>query len=211
MSNPYKNRPNNTNITNTTITGTSNGQIIAIEVVNSLAIKRTHDDKLTTKEFARIAGNTGVQANADVGKALAMADKRHEKAAKRNSVETIKALTNRIAALEATVARLVNCYPLCSITPTPTITRTVTPTVTPTKSRTPTPTVTPSRFPSEFVTPTPDPTQTPSPSMPMPSPSMPMPSPGNTPTPTPSPSMPMPSPGNTPTPTPSPSDPNSAI
>jgi len=162
MSNPYKNRPNNTAITGTASATNPEGHKIEIQTINR---NKELDKIYSNKEkisLQRVAGSPGVQ-NADALKAAAMAQKRDAKAANRNSVETIKALTNRIAALEATVARLVNCYPLCSITPTPTITRTVTPTVTPTKSHLPTPSVTPSRFPNEFVTATPTntPTKTP--------------------------------------------------
>jgi len=182
MSNPYKNRPSNTASTSTIVVTGPNGDLVYLDVTNSFVATEQKRTEQITKEYTRTDGGFGMQRTADITKSLAMADKRHAKAEKRNSVETIKALTNRIAALEATVARLVNCYPLCSITPTPTITRTVTPTVTPTKSHTPTPSVTPSRFPNEFVTPTKTPTQTPTRTVtPTPTPTMPV---TQTPTPT---------------------------
>jgi len=191
----YKNRP--TGLTGPTddvviqpITGTVDGldkagQRVQVVVTNVHAAALEVQVAKIDTEYARINGS--LQRTADAAKVIAAGQKREEKAAKRNSVETIQQLIARVAALEATVARLVNCYPLCSITPTPTVTRTVTPTVTPTKSRPPTPTPTPSRFPDEFVTSTPSntptvtqtPTKTPTPTVTQ--------TPTKTPTPTPSP------------------------
>jgi len=192
----YKNRP--TGLTGPTddtvviqpITGTVDGldkagQRVQVVVTNVHAAALEVQVAKIDTEYARINGS--LQRTADAAKVIAAGQKREEKAAKRNSVETIQQLIARVAALEATVARLVNCYPLCSITPTPSVTRTVTPTVTPTKSRPPTPTPTPSRFPDEFVTSTPSntptvtqtPTKTPTPTVTQ--------TPTKTPTPTPSP------------------------
>lgn len=116
---------------------------------------------LIAAETIRVAGAPGVQFLADAAKVQAANNKRSAKSAARLSAATIETLLQRITELEATVARLVNCYPLCSITPTPTVTRTVTPTVTPTKTKPPTPTPTPTRFPEFTPTNTPSVTSTP--------------------------------------------------
>jgi len=144
--------------------------------------------------FVRSDTGTGLQGVPNTEKVAAIAAKRAAKTSSRLSVDTIENLTARVAELEATVARLVGCYPICSPTPTPTRTVTPTPTktvtpsvtrsVTPTPTRifevsqsaaaTPTPTATATKTatptataaatPTPTATKTPTPTVTPSPS-----------------------------------------------
>ena len=152
--------------------------------------------------FVRLDTGTGLQSVPDTATVAAIAAKRAAKTSSRLSVDTIENLTARVAELEATVARLVGCYPICSPTPTPTRTVTPTPTktVTPsvTRSVTPTPTrifeVSQSAAATPTVTPTITKTITPSVT-----PITPSVTPTITKTVTPPPSA-------TPTPTPSPSD-----
>ena len=136
---------------------------VAVQVVlfDDLAATYQREQNSVQSEVVRVQNSPGVQIAGDAAKAQAAADKRVAKATARNTVDTIATLTSRIAELEATVARLVNCYPLCTITPTPTRTPNATPTVTPTRTKQPTPTPTPTRFPEFTPTNTPTVTATP--------------------------------------------------
>lgn len=114
--------------------------------------------------FVRLDIGTGLQSVADTATVAAIAAKRAAKTSNRLSVDTIENLTARVAELEATVARLVGCYPICSPTPTPTATISPTPTKTITPSVTRSVTPTPTRIfevsASSASTPTPTPTRT---------------------------------------------------
>ena len=124
---------------------------------------QTNQGTIAVAQESFVRADVGVQS-VSTDNIVAAAEKRAAKTSKRLSVDTIETLSARVAELEATVARLVGCYPIC--TPTPTPTRTVTPTptktITPsvTKSVTPTPTKifevssTPAATPSVTVTPT---------------------------------------------------------
>ena len=135
-------------------------QVETVVLLNDLVATYQAKENVLASEVQRVEGMPGVQFSADVAKVQAANDKRNAKSAARLASDTIETLSQRIAVLEATVARLAICYPICSVTPSPTPTKTVTPTPTVTATRTPTPTPTPTRFP-EFTSPPPSPTKTP--------------------------------------------------
>lgn len=204
MASTPKNRPTESSKLSSTTTTLSavdktTGQVETVVLLNDLVATYQAKENVLASEVQRVEGMPGVQFSADVAKVQAANDKRNAKAAARLASDTIETLSQRIAVLEATVARLAICYPICSVTPSPTVTPTRTPSPTVTPTRTPTPTPTSTRFP-EFTTPPPTPTKTPTPTPTK------TPTPTQTPTNTPSPSGagPSPTPTKTPTPTQSP-------
>ena len=200
MASTPKNRPTESSkLSSTTATlsavDKTTGQVETVVLLNDLVATYQAKENVLASEVQRVEGMPGVQFSADVAKVQAANDKRNAKAAARLASDTIETLSQRIAVLEATVARLAICYPLCSLTPSPTVTPTRTPSPTVTPTRTPTPTPTSTRFP-EFTTPPPTPTKTPTPTPTQ------TPTSTQTPTNTPSPSGAGPSPTPTKTPTP---------
>jgi hypothetical protein len=167
MASTPKNRPTESSkLSSTTATlsavDKTTGQVETVVLLNDLVATYQAKENVLASEVQRVEGMPGVQFSADVAKVQAANDKRNAKASARLASDTIETLSQRIAVLEATVARLAICYPICSVTPSPTATPTKTPTPTVTATRTPTPTPTPTRFP-EFTTPPPSQSKTPSP------------------------------------------------
>ena len=208
MASTPKNRPTESSkLSSTTATlsavDKTTGQVETVVLLNDLVATYQAKENVLASEVQRVEGMPGVQFSADVAKVQAANDKRNAKAAARLASDTIETLSQRIAVLEATVARLAICYPLCSLTPSPTVTPTRTPTPTPTSTRFPeftTPPPTPTKTPTPTPTQTPTSTQTPT-NTPSPSGAGPSPTPTKTPTPTQTPTSTQ-TPTNTPTKTP---------